>query len=186
MSGNVETIIKDTFIELLEDHPLSEITVKEIVSRANINRNSFYYHYQDLPSLIESIVTDQTEIIFSQYRDLNSLEECLEAAIEFALANRKLAMHLYNSSNRDIFDHYLMQISDHVIRNFAEKLWRERNVSEADKEILIKYYKCLIFGLIIDWMSTGMDSDILSNFRRLMEIYSGIHEEIINRVSNLD
>jgi len=33
--------IKDTFIELLNERPLSQITVKDIVEKCGINRNSF-------------------------------------------------------------------------------------------------------------------------------------------------
>ncbi|MCR5520506.1 MAG: TetR/AcrR family transcriptional regulator, partial [Lachnospiraceae bacterium] len=51
MANFTKNAIKQTFVTLLEEKPYNEITVKEIVSRCGINRNSFYYHYQDLPTL---------------------------------------------------------------------------------------------------------------------------------------
>ena len=56
MANFTQKAIKETFIALLEEHPLSDITVKNIVETCGINRNSFYYHYQDIPALIEEIV----------------------------------------------------------------------------------------------------------------------------------
>ena len=41
--------IKATFISLLNKKPLNKITVKEIVEECGINRNSFYYHFDDIP-----------------------------------------------------------------------------------------------------------------------------------------
>ncbi len=186
MENQTKTLIKDTFIKLLEDRPLSQITVKDIVASAGINRNSFYYHYEDLPALIESIVMDEAERLEAYYSNIGSLETCLNIAIEFALANRKLALHLYNSKNRDIFEQYFLKIAEDVIRKYFDDVCRDMNIRDTDKEILITYYKCLMFGLIVNWMQSGMNSDIKADFHRLAEIYEGIPEEIIKRVSNLD
>ena len=35
------------FGELLTERPLSKITVKDIVDRCEISRNTFYYHFED-------------------------------------------------------------------------------------------------------------------------------------------
>ena len=61
MANFTKKAIKETFVELLEEHPLSDITIKDIVEKCGINRNSFYYHYHDLPDLIEEIVKEDAE-----------------------------------------------------------------------------------------------------------------------------
>ena len=48
--------IAAAFFELLTERPLSKITVKDIVDRCGINRNTFYYHFEGIPSLIEQTV----------------------------------------------------------------------------------------------------------------------------------
>ena len=118
--------IKKTFLELLEDRPLAQITVKDIVSSCGINRNSFYYHYADLPSLVEDVITEQANKIMDKYDSFESIEKCLDAVIEFSLDHRKAALHLFNSSSQDVFVHYFMQISDEVIRRYFEELCRDR------------------------------------------------------------
>lgn len=37
--------IVNAFWELLDEKPLSKITVKDIVERCQVNRNTFYYHF---------------------------------------------------------------------------------------------------------------------------------------------
>ena len=59
MANFTRKAIKETFIALLEERPLSDITIKDIVETCGINRNSFYYHFQDLPALIEEIVKEE-------------------------------------------------------------------------------------------------------------------------------
>ncbi len=39
--------IKEAFVELMEEKGFDAITVKDITTRAGINRGTFYAHYQD-------------------------------------------------------------------------------------------------------------------------------------------
>ncbi|WP_303030813.1 TetR/AcrR family transcriptional regulator, partial [uncultured Duncaniella sp.] len=57
--------IQETFITLLDERPLNKITVKDIVETCGINRNSFYYHYQDLPALLEEIIAQRVQLLMS-------------------------------------------------------------------------------------------------------------------------
>ena len=59
MAGSTQRVIRKTFMELLEERPLNEITVKLIVERCGINRKTFYNHYRDIPDLMEKILTDE-------------------------------------------------------------------------------------------------------------------------------
>ena len=57
MANFTEREIKRSFIKLLNEKPLSKISVRDIVEDCGINRNSFYYHFQDIPTLIKDIFT---------------------------------------------------------------------------------------------------------------------------------
>ncbi len=48
-------IIRDVFLQLLKEKPVAKITVKEICDIAEINRGTFYKHYQDCYDLLEKI-----------------------------------------------------------------------------------------------------------------------------------
>ena len=43
MPGFTRQIILHTLTELMNEKPLSKITVKDIVERCGVNRNTFYY-----------------------------------------------------------------------------------------------------------------------------------------------
>ena len=61
MSPYTKQAIKNSFLKLLNERPLSQVTVKAIVEDCGINRNSFYYHFQDIPSLIEEIIREAAD-----------------------------------------------------------------------------------------------------------------------------
>ena len=181
--GSAKDIIKETFLKLLEQRPLSQITVKDIVEESGVNRNTFYYHYADLPSLIEDVVMEETEKIISEHHTFDSIESAILKALEFTLEHRRAVMHLYNSNNRDIFNQYFMKISEHVITEYFESLFSGIEISDGDKNLLIHYHTCLAFGQAVDWIRKGMTTDIIGQFERLCELYKGIPEEVIRRAS---
>ena len=50
-----KTAIRRTFFELLEEKDFDKISVREICQRADINRSTFYRHYDYLNALMKSI-----------------------------------------------------------------------------------------------------------------------------------
>lgn len=59
--------------DLLQEKPLDKITVTEVVSRAGINRGTFYAHYTDIPDVINSLI-QQTFSRIRQILDSNPLK----------------------------------------------------------------------------------------------------------------
>ena len=48
-------MLRKAFTELLSKKPLQSISVKELCELANVNRGTFYTHYQDIYALLEEI-----------------------------------------------------------------------------------------------------------------------------------
>ncbi len=181
MANFTENAIKESFIKLLGERPLNKISVKDIVEDCEINRNSFYYHFHDIPELLERIVIESAENIISEYPSIDSVEQCLNVAIQFSLQYKKALLHIFNSVNRDVYEYNLMKVCDHVVRTYLEKAFAGTEVAPEDKEAGITFVKCLTFGLIIDWMSMGMDAEAPKDCYRVLELCKGISDDIIAR-----
>ena len=58
--------LRECLLELLADKPINEISVKELTERADMNRGTFYFHYQDIYDLLR-----QTEDeFFAQFDEM--------------------------------------------------------------------------------------------------------------------
>ncbi|MBQ0146285.1 MAG: TetR/AcrR family transcriptional regulator [Lachnospiraceae bacterium] len=110
-------------MKLLSGEPVNKVTVKQLVEDCGINRNTFYYHYPDITALLEEIMRDETDKIINQYPTIDTMEQGLEVAIEFALKNRDAVMHIYKSVNRDIYEKYLWFMLDYVAGQYFETLF---------------------------------------------------------------
>ena len=183
MPSFMKDAIKKTFVELLEELPMSSITVKMIVEKCGINRNSFYYYYQDLPSLVEEMVKDEADTIIEKYDTIDSIETALRAAISFCEQNRRAILHIYNSVSRDVFEQYLWKVCDYVVTTYAKTLFHDVVIAPSDVEIILRFYRCECFGLAIEWLNQKMESNVEAHIIRFCQLYKGMAEEMIMRAA---
>lgn len=184
MANFTKRAIREAFIRLLEQRPLNQITVKDIVEECGINRNSFYYHYQDLPTLIEEIIKDEAETIIRAYPSVTSIVQCFDAATEFASRRKTAIMHIFRSVNRDVFERNLMMVCEYFVRSYVDTALAEGSIPADDRKTVVDYYKCVCFGLIIDWLSHGMPDSYIQSIRRIFLLKKDLAVEIADLLQN--
>ena len=181
MPNFTKMAIKDSFLKLLNEQPLNKISVRSIVEDCGINRNTFYYHFQDIPTLIEEIIEEQAENVIKKYPSIESLDECFSVIFETALKNKKAIYHIFNSVNRDMYERSLMRICEYVITSYVKTAFPDGQTSPEVHDIIIRFFKCQLFGLIYDWIISGMRDDSIEMIHKITAVCRGLSDEIINR-----
>ena len=142
---------------------------------------TFYYHFQDIPSLIAEIITASTDRLIEEYPTISTLDECCEMAFRYALRNRSAVMHIYHSVNRDLFEKSTMRLCEYAVTTYIDTAFPQHQLPEADRKAVIRFIKCQIFGMCIDWISDGMQDEALEELRRISRLCHGLPELIIER-----
>ncbi len=177
--------IKSSFMKLLNEQPLSKISVKSIVEECGINRNSFYYHFSDIPALIEEIVKENFDALINKYPSITSIEACLNEAFRYILENKRAILHIYKSVNREVFEAHLMRFCEYIVTTYLETVFNA-SVGEADQKMIVRFLKCELFGIYIDWLNAGMPEDSIKEVNRMLSVCHGISEDIIRRCNTFD
>lgn len=183
MTSFTKKAIKESFLKLLNEKQLNKITVKDIVEDCGINRNSFYYHFNDIPSLLEEILVEQADEFLQSKTKPDSIYECLLSAISFALDNKTAMMHIYNSANKEMFEQYLNRVSQRTVSEYIDVVSGDYKISDEDKEVIAMYYKSLLVGFVIDWLGGCMKYDLSIKIRRICELFDGSMERAFKRSS---
>jgi len=186
MPNFTQKAIREAFLQLLEERPLARITVKDIVERCGINRNTFYYHYQDINALLEEISKGEVDRIIAEYPSFDSLETCLDAAVDFAEKNRRAMLHLYRLGNRDLFERDLREICTYAVSTYFKTAFSHVRLRGEDRDLLLRVFRNLAFGTVLEWMDEGMRRDLRAQIHRACELNSGLIEEMIRRVEAQD
>lgn len=168
--NRTKEFIVNTFWEILEEKPYSKITVQEIADRCHVNRNTFYYHFQDIPSLAMNSVQDWMDDVIRRNETFGSRIKCLTYMAEECMKRKKAFLHLYHSAEKDNFLCYMNKMGDHVIRSYMENTTDYETHSPEEKEVLIRYFKCSFTGILLDWMEMDGSYDLVEFYEKLYDL----------------
>ena len=171
--------IRAAFLELLKEKNPEKITVKDISEKCGINRNTFYYHYQDTFTLLEEIFELDFDQIVEQYPKLNSLEECLDAITLTAKEKKHAIMHVYRSDRKNIYVDVLWKMCEYVTKKYLSTVFPDVQLSDYDRQLITRYFKCSCFGLTIDWIKAGMKDEYIEDMHRILQQNKGVADLII-------
>ncbi len=173
MSNFTVKAITQSLMKLLETKPFNKITVRDIVEDCGISRNTFYYHFEDIPSLLNSIFMETANEIISRKTDTESLEDCIDMAMDYVRNNRRIVMNIYRSSSREIFEKNLTRICEYSIDAYIGRLHSRLDLCEEDRQIIKRIMGSVAFGLVIDWLNQNMSYDMSEQLRRYHELRIG-------------
>lgn len=160
-------IITDAFWQLLTEKPYNKITVKNIVELCGVNRNTFYYHFPDIPYLLEHTIEEKTAEIIEGVPNPQTPLDCIVYIIKALQEHEKAMSHIYNSMQKDLFLDGLEKIAVFTIDRYTENSTSFSRLNEETRLIVKKYYKCLIVGILLDWLDNNMDYDLLKYTEKL-------------------
>ena len=165
--------IREEFIKILNERPLNKITVKDIASACDINRNTFYYYYTDIYAILLEIFQTELQIVIDEYNDTLSWEESCIVATKVALENKIAINHVYNSMQREELEDYIYNVSGHVMNRYVEKVSDGISASSGDKKLIASFYQCALTEMVLRWIASGMKEDPDTIIRRIGRLFDG-------------
>lgn len=178
-------MIRDVFVQMLNDHPLNKITVTDIVTACEINRNTFYYHYPDIYAILSEIFQTEIKKVIDEYNDTRSWEESLVSAMSFAIKNKKAVYHVYNSIQKEELEKYLFEISGNVMTHYVDTVCQNIDASQEDKHIIVLFYQYALTEMLINWVASGMKEEQKQIIYRTGQLFNGNIERSLHKSAEL-
>ncbi len=168
--------IREAFMALLKEKEYTKITVTDIVTRADINRATFYKHYPDVRGLMESIENDIcTEMyhVLEQF-DYNTFfhdpTPVLRELILFLKADEAFYRVLLASDGSKAFLEKAMLLFEQYMLAIDRVPSEVR--SSVSYRIRISFFAGGIVNLLSEWITGQIacsEDDILAELRFLLK-----------------
>ena len=158
-------------------------TVKDIVERCGVNRNTFYYHFRDISDVVECALKREVDKAFEQLVEIDSVLECLEVLVNLIGENRKAMLHIYGSLQRENFTNALDKMCQYIVRQYAEHNFDPEILEKEEVKVLMHFYKCVMTGVMLDWMDHRMSYDLTEYAGKIRALYGNTFEKTLEKAA---
>lgn len=156
MAKQTKTIIIDTFFKILETTSFDKITVKDICTRCEINRNTFYYYFKDIQDVLEArLEKDRKKVLAGVGSNEDFYMEYVRS-VSIILENRQAIIHVYNSRGVQLLQNYLEDVIMDFVRRFVCREAEGKNLAEEDIDYITKFYSFVVVGSTMHWIADGL------------------------------
>lgn len=147
--------MKDNIAEaarrLLMENNVKKLTVKDIVEECQITRQTFYYHFQDIPELISWVIERETERLRSKAEAQEDPEKRLKFFFAVSLNAMPYIRQSMLTNYRDEIGRILLAHFRRMIEESAEGKELAHRCSQAEFDLIIRYHSMAILGILASW-----------------------------------
>ena len=157
---NTKVELANAFKELSKKKPMNKITVNDLIKYCQLNRNTFYYHFEDIHDLINWMFNEEVKKIIDNF-DKSNYENFLNSVLDYIEENKHILNSAYNSFGREqlkkILKIHFYTTFDGIITNHIKS--RNLTIDEDFKQFLIDFYSAGIGELIVNYCKEGQCID---------------------------
>lgn len=152
-----KTMIKEALLALMVEKPFDKITITDIVKKADINRGTFYAHYNNTSEVLRSISASAVDEIASVFRNRNNSDvlynpkKYLKTISDFFLTDPQYFTRLVKTDK-------ISEVLDDARYSAIEKIIKDLG-DDCSEEVKSKIY------VMLDYVIAGICTlyiDILS------------------------
>lgn len=150
-------VIKQAFLEWMEQKPLSKITVKDICQRAEINRGTFYTHYKDpydLLAQIENELFEEINGVLEKSSVVSTNDDFLVQMLEYTVKNSTLCKILFSDHGDKNFIQPILNIAHD--KSILEYQSAAPEATSNELELLFIFISNGIIGIMQNWFQNDM------------------------------
>lgn len=175
ISLNTKKALSSALKETMRHKAFSKITVKEIIEHCDVNRNTFYYHFDDIYALLRWTLEEESFNIVKQFDLLVDYEDALRFIMNYIEQNDYIINCAYDAIGRDEMKRFFYSDFINIVSTVINNADKKANTHlESDfKNFLANFYTEALAGTLIDWSKNHLSMDkekTISYFKKIIQV----------------
>lgn len=169
-------LFHNALLFLLQEKTFEEISISDIVRKAEVNRGTFYYHYEQKEDLLEEMVNTVINKMvvafrkpFKPYQKMDINEISIIPLFEHFLENRVFYTTMLSNRVPIHLDERLLQTME---KNYFHNLefFFPPHEKDVNKELFYSYKVHGLIGFILNWIKNDFQYPITYMAEQLVNI----------------
>ena len=150
--------IAEAFKELMIKGPFDGITITDITDACELNRLTFYYHFQDKYDLMSWIFFKEIIEPLKGNVTVDNWAEMLLAALK----TLKDDSDYYCSAityGRIELRRYILDVSTEIMTDIIHDMVKETDLTKDEVDFTARFFSHGLSGILFDWIQQGMKEE---------------------------
>ena len=173
MSQITKRALEQSLKNLLQQKPLSKITISDITEDCGISRMTFYYHFKDIYDLVEWACAEDAARALQNKKTYDTWQQGFVQIFHAVRENKVFVMNVYRCVSREQVEKYLVPLTDQLIMGVITERAAGMTVREADQQFIAQVYSYAFVGIMLDWIRDDMRADPEELVNRLAMVIRG-------------
>ena len=159
---------------LMARKPLTKITVRELTEECGLNRNSFYYHFEDIFALFKWMLEAEAVEVVNQYDLMMDYHEVFNFVLDYVESNEYLLTNAYNAIGQAGLKRFLYMDFIACVGNLIDRGAEKQGIAlDPDyRKFLCAFYSEALAGTLLDYLTnprTRSRKKLLEYLERLLK-----------------
>ncbi len=150
-SENTKKSLAKSLKILMNKKKFNKITINDIVKLSEVNRNTFYYHFEDINALLKWTFEQETFDFLKTFDMTTDFEKALNFIIDYVEDNKHILNCVTNSLGREQMKQFFSDDLKDVVKMIIDASEKELNLKVNDdfKKYLCNFYTEAIAGNLL-------------------------------------
>jgi probable dihydroxyacetone kinase regulator len=161
--------------------PLNKISVREVAENCGLNRQTFYYHFQDIYELLEWTIDHDVIYNIKEHDHFQSWQDAGIYLLRYIQKNGPLTLNILDSVERDHLKRFYYKDTYSICTRFLKEAMKGIEYDDDDFQRLAHFYSITFTSLLEDWVKNGMKRTPEEEIHALELIVSGTARQAMLR-----
>lgn len=148
--------IADGFKKIMSKKSFEKITIADITSECGLNRQTFYYHFQDKYALLNWIFYNDVISPFKDDLTIENWSEKLLQILRIIKQNAKFYTNAFTTPYGNEFKNYFLTVIVSITDDILDQITGGYDVNQENIRFISEFFAYGIEGSIVKWVQTGM------------------------------
>lgn len=145
--------------EMLTEVSLDEISVRELVKKCHVNRQTFYYHFHDIFDLLTLLfLTEKVEGV----KQTKNVEEVIECLFKYYEKNEKFINATLNSSGKDLFVEFVNNVFYTSLIRFINAIPDSKKITLQERRNIARFYASAYAHQFVFYLTSSKNKSLNS------------------------
>ncbi len=145
-------LLTDSLKRLMAQKPLDKITIREITDGCGMNRQTFYYHFEDIYDQVRWMYCQEALTLLDRREGVLIWQDGLLQLFRYLEENREVCLCALRSLGHGHLRRFFRSEIYDIIYRAIDQMARDSDLSEDQKSLMTHFYVSALAGTVESWL----------------------------------